>query len=327
MLHCLVGAILVLALPVAALRTNTHFTSASKHSAISSDSKCCEQVAPGGYYKPSTFELNENPATRKKGCDQALQPSVETWLSEIKHRSMNDTSVFSRLCVPGHCAEQLLEPLAFTLLDPRLECPDFAKSRWGAKYESKNSMLPQLSKQHLAIPSDPNIVGQGKALLFDLGASWYGGGNPVPGEKDGWGSSGKWFVEEYNKRGINFDHLYLWEANNDEETYRAAGLPANLSDRITFFHTEVQSDGPGPENPFNILKEKCNVNDYCVLKLDIDEPDVENRIVDHLLKNDDGMRDRVDEFFWDPIDQEPETAFYLKLRHLRELGVRAHSWV
>merc|ERR1719401_3349036 len=99
------------------------------------------------------------------------------------------------------------------------------------------------------------MVRGGRVLLYDLGASLYGNGCTwgldckSKGEKEGWGTSGSWFVENFGKKGINFDHLYLWEKRFNETQYRAAGLPAELSDKITFHHGLIDPNSPGDMNP------------------------------------------------------------------------------
>lgn len=122
--------------------------------------------------------------------------------------------------------------------------------------------------------------------------------------------------------------------------------------------------GAGPFLPAEI-EDKLSANDYVVFKLDIDAPDVENRIVDYMLGwHNVGL---VDEFLWEqhvtnylmasrwkgsqvlfetmpnaanelPPPQPADTNIlqdatksiadsYNYFLRLRKLGVRAHSWV
>lgn len=285
---------------------------------------CCDVSVP---YVASALENN---VTLGDGCLADALPLMQAWLAEIEDRELKDTRVFSRQCVPGVCKEQLLEPLAFNLRDPRIVCPSLATPGWDKSFEAATGDMHILSKAFLAPSmSLPSIAADGRVLLFDLGASVYNGSYPaVPrgGELNGWGASGKWFVDEFSKRGLPFNHLYLWEANTDETQYRAAGLTAEYADKITFYHVEVKSEGAAPQNALRILRDKCQKRDYCVLKVDFDEPDVENAIVQAVVRNDGGVRDLVDEFFWDPVDHNV-AEMRATLLQLRERGVRAHSWV
>ena len=128
--------------------------------------------------------------------------------------------------------------------------------------------------------------------------------------------------------------------------------------------TPIIHAGTGPFLPAEI-EDKLSANDYVVFKLDIDAPDVENRIVDYMLRwHNVGL---VDEFLWEqhvtnylmasrwkgsqvlfqtmpnaahelPPPQPANTCIhqdatksiadsYNYFLRLRQLGVRAHSWV
>jgi hypothetical protein len=298
-------------------------------SAEAGPTECCDKSMSGGYYVASALEKN----TTLGNCSSAEGLALaQVWLAEIEDGRPKDTRVFSRLCVPGVCNEQLLEPLAFNLQDPRLRCPGLAAKGWKESFEATTGQHYFLSKAFLA-PSMFQRAGNEdvRVLLFDLGASFYNGTNvDVPLEKrsklDGFGASGKWFVDEFQKRGQPISHLYLWESNTNEASYRAAGLPPAYTDKITFYHTEIKSEGDSPQNALRVLQDKCRPHDYCVLKVDFDEEKVEDAIVQALIRNDGGVLDLVDEFFWDPVDHD-RTIMKKTLVQFRESGVRAHAWV
>merc|ERR1712046_313971 len=203
-----------------------------------------------------------------------------------------DTKVFSTICVPGSCEARLLEPLAWSMKDPRNDCLGFEDTRKEMERVSdETNTLPQLSKAYLALPSDPAMVRGRRVLLYDLGASLYGNGCTWGleckslGKKEGWGTSGSWFVENFGKKGIRFDHLFLWEKRFTEEQYRAAGLPFDLKDKITFYHGAINPDDMGNLNPLKVLKETCAKEDYCILKVDFDSEDAEDKIKDRVVDN------------------------------------------
>jgi hypothetical protein len=82
--------------------------------------------------------------------------------------------------------------------------------------------------------------------------------------------------------------------------------------------------------------------DYVVLKLDIDTPAIELVLIDQVLA-DSEVRSRVDELYWEhevhtsPMihqgwgahgwPNETLAQSYELFTRLRELGIRAHSWV
>lgn len=275
-------------------------------------------------YIPSEFERIANP-TAQWGCHDEMWEKTKVWLSSIAERSIQDPTIFSQLRIPGELT-MYLEPLAFELKDPRVTCHGFEPG-FKNQFEKDTNDMEFLSKAYLALPPNRSYVGNAKIKYFDLGASWYDG-YPPNGNKtelNGWGASGKWFVEEYEKRGMPIDHMYLWEKNVAEKEYRQAGLPNHYKEKITFHHGPVQADGTEDLNPLNVLKRECAIQDYCILKMDFDSPETEVALY-RKLTNDDGIRMLVDEFFWDPVGY-PTKEMYNRLLKLRELGVRAHAWV
>lgn len=277
-------------------------------------------------YIPSEFERIANP-TADWGCHEAMQEKTKVWLSSIAERSIQDPTIFSQLRIPGE-PTVYLEPLAFELKDPRVTCPVFEPG-FKHQFEKDTNGMEFLSKAYLALPPNWSYVGNAKIKYFDLGAGWYDG-NP-PNDQDwktrlnGWGESGKWFVEEYEKRGMPIDHMYLWEANVAENEYRQAGLPNHYKEKITFHQGLIQADGAEDLNPLNVLKRECAIEDYCILKMDFDTTETELALYQKLI-NDDGIRILVDEFYWDPVGYDTK-EMYNRLLKLRELGVRAHAWV
>ena len=100
----------------------------------------------------------------------------------------------------------------------------------------------------------------------------------------------------------------------------------------------VTDDRNSPNNPITRLATECSEEDFCVLKLDIDTPPLENKILQQLL--DGSAKGKVDEFFFEEHVHGRMQGFgwgekvlgtysdtYKALRQLREAGIRAHSWV
>ena len=83
------------------------------------------------------------------------------------------------------------------------------------------------------------------------------------------------------------------------DEYRSSGLPKAYHDKITFYYTYVKGDGPGTENPLNVLLSECLPIDYCVVKCDFDDDYEEAKIRASVLANKDGVRDLIDEFYMD----------------------------
>ncbi len=81
-------------------------------------------------------------------------------------------------------------------------------------------------------------LGRGnKNLFFDLGCSVYSQRYYIEGKKAGMlekgGASQDWFVDEYRKRGIDFDRIFAWEVEpqNPEELF--AGYPDDVLSKLS----------------------------------------------------------------------------------------------
>ena len=164
----------------------------------------------------------------------------------------------------------------------------------------------------------------GKRKLFDAGGNSYASGT-------------KWFVEEYQKRGVPLDKIFVWEVMKQPDYFD--GVPTEIKQKIHLFDgVPVSDDMNSPNNPVNRLATECSEGDFCVLKLDIDTPILENNLLHQLLGG--SAKGKVDEFFFEEHVHGRMQGFgwgenvlgtffgtYKALRQLREAGIRAHSWV
>jgi len=169
-----------------------------------------------------------------------------------------------------------------------------------------------------------------------------------------------WFVEELKLAGIEFDHLYAFERDYYKSEY-FAGMPEAYKNKTTYFRGAIKgAHGPEKINPLKRIPKYCTAKDYCILKVDFDydpgeqeimrtldgsvahssshghnlsllqrslesaEVQMQQQIV-HGILHDESVRALIDELFFEPWGDRKES--YQMLKHLRELGVRAHSWV
>jgi hypothetical protein len=83
-------------------------------------------------------------------------------------------------------------------------------------------------------------------------------------------------------------------------------------------------------NPLNVLKHLCTPEDYVVMKLDIDDVELERALLSQIL-NDTSLMGLVDELYyeWNPVESTWNTiqAAYAIFHALRSAGVRAHGWI
>lgn len=269
-------------------------------------------------YSPSPFEkqwiLHRNdPSWLDDPCPKlnSFQVEVATWLQTAQDPC--DPAVFSQISLPksardGAIISEYIEPLSFVLRNPKATC--------GGDLMDKSWLV-------LATKDMPRTT-TGKRKLFDAGGENYG-------------SSTGWLVDEYQKRGVVIDEVFVWEAKKQPDYF--SHVPDEMKKKIHYFDgVPVVHDENSPNNPVTRLATECSEEDFCVLKLDIDVPKLETTLVQQLF--DGAAKGKVDEFFfehhvngrmakyaWGGGVMGKVSDSYEALVRLREIGIRAHSWV
>lgn len=272
-------------------------------------------------------------------CNQAImhQDKAQYWLQttqalmmtervQIPRQTRNET-VFSKFQRMAQCNgheyvfESWIEPLAFGLRHPAAPC----------------NMDYLMSKDFLLLTSESELkhIGCGvmpRTFYFDLGASTFA---------DGGGSSQAFFTSAYRTRGITFDRILMWEASTHAVKEIYDGVPPELYGSYQYFNIPASADPKDPTNPLNILKSITNPEDFVLLKLDIDNPPVEDQFIDQIVK-DPEIYSRIDELVFEHHCKFPamERAWggqpdakadlaqsYQLFLELRQKGVRSHGWV
>jgi len=169
-----------------------------------------------------------------------------------------------------------------------------------------------------------------RTIFVDMGASLQFHGND--------GQPAVYLTHLYRQFGIPFDHIYAYEVTPtpSEEVFKK--IPKHMRAAYHWINVGVAHDPTSEENPWNILRESFNEDDFIVVKLDIDTPSVEMPLVNQLLEREDLHR-LVDQFYFEHHVQitEMNTSWIprngslhesLTLFHeLRKKGIAAHSWV
>jgi len=229
--------------------------------------------------------------------------------------------MFSRLCRKGH-PMQVIEPLAGILRDPNFLC---AGMNDALKFSVNWLVLADANVKRFHRGS--------KRFLFDAGGSRFN-------------DAMHFFLRKYKERGIVFDHIYVWEATRQNVGDYWQDVPEDVrafwKPRLTFYNgvpvTADKSDSVN--NPVTRIHRNCSPKDFCAFKLDIDTPEVEAPLVHQLLASPERTRSSLDEFFFEHHVQGLMQAqgwgtdvsgtfadSYNLFARLRELGVRAHSWI
>lgn len=282
-------------------------------------------------------------------CSHMGTFSKETrkWLETIAALEERDVSasmdqdVFSAFVSTYDCNGEIIkkrtwiEPLSHGLRHPLALC------RGGAADVDRNYLMLASRDDFLS----PDLVVRGDSvkrppqnIFIDLGAStWNAGGG---------GPSQSWFYSMYKRHGLEFDRLLLWEAQATPAKEIFSELPKDLWHKYQYFNWPASSNSSDPSSPLNIIKTIALPEDFVVLKLDIDMPEVEMAIIRRIL-DDPELLELVDEFFFEyhVMFSEMNLAWYGAtkpspaptsdtladsyelFRALREKGLRAHSWV
>jgi hypothetical protein len=131
---------------------------------------------------------------------------------------------------------------------------------------------------------------RGRAFLFDLGCSVYDDGAG--------GASESWFVNTYRARGIEFDRVLAWEMARIEPAKMFGGYPSDILDILSFFNVPSDPNPEGQQNPLRMMRDLCVQADFVVIKIDIDNPDIEAEFIRQLI-NDATLHSLVDELFFE----------------------------
>lgn len=230
----------------------------------------------------------------------------------------------------GEKYEEFIEPLVSHLRHPLSECIE----KCHALTSTRSYIIP---------PPGP-LRGNPNTFYFDAGASsWHlGGGGP----------SLSFFTSAWLRNNIDFDYIKAYEAQGTVENFYST-LPAFIPSNISYENVYVSGNAQenDPSNPFipHVINDNCEDQDYVFFKLDIDNFEVEENIVNYLLSLD-GLKGSkhlstlIDEFaFEHHIDGNylmgeiwgiPPYMFNTTLEdsynlflQFRNMGVRAHSYV
>lgn len=168
-------------------------------------------------------------------------------------------------------------------------------------------------------------VGQIQFVGMDLGASHWNR------------KTGNWFYNQYEKRDVEFDRMLMWEGKNytRDEIY---SFDPKYTSSFQYFNILADLDPNADGSPLRVLHKIAKVEDFVMVKLDIDQP-LELNIVLTLLESPNVLA-IIDEFFFEhhtttPLMKKPwgtkKVACKLSdtygiFLQLRNSGVRAHGW-
>ena len=310
------------------------------------------------------------------------QPDIALWLSATNHsrgehpQSLPDEEVaqLSRISWGDGC-EEVIEPLVGNGRHPLAwpwPCSLGKEIREaGRRYDqrwSRSKPYLKYATDHLllanrcpgaALQCRPGKRSGGAAgtimskrppprnLYYDLGCAMFGQ-MLKPGASSkvavGMGPSIPLFHDMFRRNCIAFDATWAWEAKRFDPAKWWKHVPEDMKPRLTFYNEPVNLTDA---SFLGVLESTARVEDYVVVKLDIDTPWLEKAILEQLLERPRLAR-LVDELFFEfhfLVDDRPacpgeSTCWRHKglapdtvhealsfMQRLRQHGIRAHFWV
>lgn len=303
-------------------------------------------------YEPSAWETQwtrEIPRWKDNECEIMNQADHKTralwsvYTSQTKNQFQtknskpsvvfNERDIYSRLIWKnqknGSLIEQQIEPLVGLLRDPLTICAQL-KPVVGVFQPGESAM----EAKRFLLPETPPPSESTRYVVMDLGAGLYAG---TQGKQDTIGA--KWFVDLYAKRGVTIDRLISFEDNQHTPEQIFKNVPAALMGKYVYINMPVSAEASSALNPWNVLLHTAKKSDYVIVKLDIDNSEVDRQLVLQLIANK-TLHDVVDEFYFEHHVNSKEmnqywgshhgehtiVQSYALFKNLRMLGVRAHSW-
>jgi hypothetical protein len=225
--------------------------------------------------------------------------------------------------------DSFLEPALPPMRHPKW-ClpPDLQKNRNYRKYLIDISYLVHdFAQLCRSIVNTPTSASSPRTVLIDMGASlvfdFHKEETPVLD-----------LLQLYAKFGIHFDHYYAYELKPHDPNQVFQKVPQEFLASYHWMNVGVETDRQSKLNPWKLLKENFQPDDFIVVKLDIDKTSIELELVDQLLE-DEHLVKLVDQFYfehhvslteWWPYEETAKKS--LELFHkLRRKGIAAHYWV
>jgi hypothetical protein len=225
-------------------------------------------------------------------------------------------------------AIQLIEPLIGLIRDPLTMCPKISSIPSNLYLEgeyalqSKRFLLlapsspfeinPSLSSDIYPLPPWLYLPGSQK-ILIDIGSSYFKSRNGNTAE-----IGTKWFYDYFKEKSIRFDRIIAYEYQKLDPTRVWDELPDDVFPFYTFINVGVTAE-IGKYNPWKMLQAIAKPNDYVVLKLDIDKPELESALMQQLLDKKNPARYLIDELFFEKHISDKRNSREDKLKDSYEL--------
>ncbi|DBB13185.1 TPA: hypothetical protein ACH3X3_004933 [Trebouxia sp. C0006] len=190
-------------------------------------------------------------------------------------------------------------------------------------FDPKQNVIDVQDREYLLLASPTwTQYFPGRKLLFDLGTG------------TSFDSSLLWFVEKYQHLGVQFDEIWSWEARDTNPHAYWQTVPDKWVSKLHFYNT-FATEHTNLSAPLGMILDQYKAGDFVVVKLDIDNEELESIIVRGLLD----IAHVLGELFFEKHFDAPEMRPYFgdglstdltgtlqMFRQYRSAGVRLHYW-
>ena len=183
-----------------------------------------------------------------------------------------------------------------------------------------------------------NLEKHSRTVFVDMGASlgFHSESKSPPPVLD--------LIRLYERFGFVFDHIYGYEVTPQKAADVYESIPDDLKAAYHWYNVGVDANPESYSNPFRLIRERFTPDDFIVVKLDIDTPDIEiplaSQLLEEQLHGDYRLQDLVDVFYFEHHVTMKEMAAPWKdsmrgsmqdsmefFSSLREHGIATHYWI
>jgi hypothetical protein len=260
-------------------------------------------------------------------------------ISDLRSQMATDESNIDQVCqqvdmdMKALFPSQQLSMGTSGLMEPLL--PPFRHSDFCFEH-TRNAMMDLSFLVHDFGAMCRKLKHNSRTILIDMGASlnFHGAQNPSTTAPPA-----VYLTELYRQFGFSFDHIYAHEVTLQHPEFVFQLVPDHMRASYHWINVGVDADPTSSLNPFKMLLENFNEDDFIVVKLDIDTVSIENPLAQQLLHNT-ALHGLVDQFYfehhvmlgelapsWKTTMQGSVQSSLELFIGLREAGVAAHSWV
>ena len=283
------------------------------------------------YIEPLTG-LARHPWATQLGCKNR-------WPKTTNPRALPDKYGISHLIPANHCGDDHEQH------GSQRDCNGGRVGRFGR------------CRRDTTLGAQPGGARCARNLFYDLGCSIYSsrGGQATKSLAamsggSGRGTSLQLFTALYQRNCIEFDSIWAWEAQHFEPSAWWRRVPASMRAKLHFYNVPVDESSPShPASFLNLLNLTATPEDFVVVKVDIDTPSLEKKIVQTIARTP-ALASLVDELYfeyhfhfggghgpWGATQRTNQSGYnYMPdsvddalalMRELRMAGVRSHFWI